>query len=589
MKLCALDFESWVDNECSLKKLPLDAYIRHPAWHVYMISVWDEKGLVHVGAPTAEARALLSGYDGYIAHNISFERAVLRRLDWTECLEGKTWVDTADLAVYFQVGRSLRWAQTFLLPDIPPKMELNLAAPKEFDAEGFWKGQSADNESIREYCAHDSELSWLLWTRWGHLWPAIERRISQVNAEAGDLGVLIDWPLLAKMKEEASRIAREAKAAIPYTPALSLLKLKIQCQKEGILPPASTSQANPDFTRWLDDHHERVPWVRQLQRFRKANRFAKIFQTMERMRREDDTIASRLLYYGAELTGRFAGTAGLNFQNFNREAWNEIDPRAVIVPRPGYKLAIADLSQIEPRCLNWLAGNMKFFDFVRQYGSVYVAAGMAWEILKSPDECSGPKKQLIKALVLGCGYGAGAITFQRVAKTYGIELTIVEAEERVNFFRTRSPEIVGYWYKLLREFERAGRTHKTRLPSGRILRYRNIRRARDVDDETGEKTELLADTRLDAHNMTRGIWHGKLCENVVSGCARDVFCEAVVRLADMGFRILFTAHDEVVAEVPEAAAEKHLAVMISELSRTPAWLPGIVLGAEGSIEERYLK
>jgi hypothetical protein len=577
--LASIDVETYVEKGYDLRNLTLEEYVADKRFRCYLISVWSEPGLVYCGPPTEEVHRHLADCDGFIAHNAGFERAVFRALGWANLVADHwCWYDTADLSVYLQCGRSLRSAAEVLLKDIPPKGDVDLFHPPDM----LWPGQVATNKEIADYCVHDARLSWLLYQRYAAFWPPVEQEISMLNLQWGEYGVAIDWSRLDQMRHDARTISRDATARVPYKPPLSIPKLGEHCRTLGIPAPTSTRQDSAEFEEWLEVHAEKVDFVAQLRRLRKANRFVRMFETMESMRRPDATIPCRLLYIGAEVTGRFSGTDGLNFQNFNRSAWEGIDPRSVIVARPGHKLVIADLSQIEPRCLAWAAGDTEFFDLVRQYQSVYVATGMKWGMIQAPEECTGPKKQLIKALVLGCGYGASAATFRRVAGTYGVQLSEDEAEERVRFFRASSPKICAFWERLMFEFRTAGDTYKCRLPSGRVLRYRQIRKNADG--------ELICSTRIDPHvPSVRRVWHGVLAENYVSGLARDVFVHGLIDMAMAGVKIRFTAHDEIVAEAPAADAEACLAQVMVSLTKVPEWMPGLLLGAEGKISDRYLK
>ncbi|NBW10122.1 MAG: hypothetical protein EBR82_19050, partial [Caulobacteraceae bacterium] len=130
----------------------------------------------------------------------------------------------------------------------------------------------------------------------------------------------------------------------------------------------------------------------------------------------DVTLPFSLLYWGAH-TGRFAGTGGINFQNFNKEPmFTEHDPlgkgvdvRGMLIPRKGKRFAIVDLSQIEPRCLNYLIGNEALLSKIRGGMAIYEAfarASMGWKGGKLKKE-SKYLYNLAKAQVLALGYGAG--------------------------------------------------------------------------------------------------------------------------------------------------------------------------------------
>lgn len=77
------------------------------------------------------------------------------------------------------------------------------------------------------------------------------------------------------------------------------------------------------------------------------------------------------------------------------------------------------------------------------------------------------------------------------------------------------------------------------------------------------------------------------CENLVQATARDVLMEAMLRLEDMGYHTAHRVHDELIIVVDKGQGERVLKIAEAEMSRTPVWAPGLPLGAEGKVAERY--
>ena len=72
--------------------------------------------------------------------------------------------------------------------------------------------------------------------------------------------------------------------------------------------------------------------------------------------------------------------------------------------------------------------------------------------------------------------------------------------------------------------------------------------------------------------------------------ARIVMSQAMLRIVDRGYRVVNTTHDELLCLVPkDGREEQHLEIIREEMIKTPDWLSGIPLDAEGSIGERYSK
>ena len=78
-------------------------------------------------------------------------------------------------------------------------------------------------------------------------------------------------------------------------------------------------------------------------------------------------------------------------------------------------------------------------------------------------------------------------------------------------------------------------------------------------------------------------------ENLIQAIARDCLAEAMMHLHEKGYRIVMHVHDEVIVEVPQENAKKHLQV-IEDIMGTPIhWAPGLYLTADGFISEYYRK
>jgi DNA polymerase len=355
-----------------------------------------------------------------------------------------------------------------------------------------------------------------------------------------------------------------------------------------------------------------------------------------------------LKYFGAH-TGRWSGDAKINMQNPRKDSvlinerglmetdddrcrsafkqqktagklpeWvtHEVNFRHLIIPRPGKKMIVSDLSQIEPRVLAWLCKDHDFLAELDSGQSPYIAHAkqtMGWEDDwtrdSHPDEYA-----LAKARVLGLGYGCGWKKFIVVAAAMaGLDITkddpefeIVEkfgpdgepydekisgygkrAREIVADFRSRSPNIVNLWYKLDGAFKSSvGEEFTLSLPSGREMKYPRVMRVvRMVPDEKGNpigKWVYTADVGL----RRVGFYGGKLTENWVQAIARDVFAERMLDIHESGINTLFSCHDELVAEVDQNVSVEDIQAM---MSKTPSWLPGCPVSAETKEVKHYTK
>ena len=82
---------------------------------------------------------------------------------------------------------------------------------------------------------------------------------------------------------------------------------------------------------------------------------------------------------------------------------------------------------------------------------------------------------------------------------------------------------------------------------------------------------------------------GKLTENLVQAIARDCLAEAIKRLVENGFKVLFHIHDEVIAEVPKNDNRFSLENAIKIMCQIPSWAEGLPLNADGFTNDYYKK
>ena len=83
-------------------------------------------------------------------------------------------------------------------------------------------------------------------------------------------------------------------------------------------------------------------------------------------------------------------------------------------------------------------------------------------------------------------------------------------------------------------------------------------------------------------------WGGRLVENIVQAFARDILAEAMLRLDDAGFPVVFSVHDEVIVEALETAS---VADVQRIMAQPVSWAPGLdkYLSADGYATPFYMK
>lgn len=586
----AVDFESYYDGDCSIKTLGPKGYFSHPLFDAYMVTVVGDDGLRYAGHPKDFDWSLLNGHRA-LSHNASFDESLYFfgvEKGWFPSCSPAEWQCTADLAAFLGLPRSLKGASAEALAvEVSKTTRDNMKGKK-------WDSMTDDFRSeVTEYAIVDSELCLRLWQELSHRWPQFERDISVLNRRITQRGLPIDTALLEQNLSKIKTNLFDAEQIIPwvgdYTP-LSRKAFNQQCRDQNIVPPASLAKDNPDTEKWFAEHQKSCPWAKSVQDYRRINAFLRKLEAFDHGTMSDGRYYGGMMYCGANPTARFSGSGGnLNLQNMPREEMFDVNFRHMIKPKDGYKLIVADLSQIEVRTLCYLAGDEKALELIRKSPDIYHAFGV---LLGMHDPKNGnlkdhdPKlRQKVKSIVLGCGYGMGANRFSEFSG-----MSLPESEAAVKTYRDRMTSVVKYWRELdndIRMSYSLERPLQMVLPSGREMNYGRLRRMKEVG-RNDRYRYLCKMVRHGAHRDL-SLWGGILTENMSQGFARDIFVDMMLRVDDAGHPVILHVHDEMVCEVPEDTAEEALKDILNIMSTPPEWAPTIPVAAEAHILDLYSK
>ena len=456
-KIFSFDTESFYSKDFTVQTLGAHKYAWDPRCDVYMISV-DDGEKPWAGAPSEFDFSLFNGAV-LVSHNAAFDQEIalakMAQGIWPK-FEPAEWHCTANMSSYLCNRRSLAEASSYLLGEKVSKGMRDYMKGKTWE-EAVREGKA---EEMLQYARDDARLCRELWVRFGHLWPEHERRLSWLTIEQGRRGVHIHRDRLEAGIQLLQRVELNAIDKLPWVktgraPA-SPHGVAEACRASGIpCPPVKAHDAD-GAAEWEEKYSASQPWIKALKDLRKAKKTLATLQTIKERLRPDGTLGFSLKYFGAH-TGRWAGDAGINFQNFNREpifvrddyslednravidakiklfeenpddpALNCLDVRGLLLPPPGMMIAAPDLSQIEPRGLSYLAGDDDLLNRIREGYPIYEAharATMGWNGGKLKEE-NKKGYALAKARVLGLGYGCGWEKFITVAKIMaGLDIT----------------------------------------------------------------------------------------------------------------------------------------------------------------------
>lgn len=582
----ALDFETYYDKECSVAVLGPIGYFTHRDFDAYMVCVVGDDGSSFVGHPKDFDWSLLEG-NRVLSHNAAFDETLYLfgiGMKWWPEVEYAEWHCTADMAAYCGHPRNLKGAAKYALGvDLSKETRDAMKGQK-------WDGMdSLFQEEVLEYATKDSEYCLALWQKLESSWPQRERDISVMNRKAVQGGLPIDTEYLEKCIATLNKELFMAEQNIPWIGEKKLLSREAfndECRKCGLEPPKSLAQDNEETERWYRAHSKKFLWIEATRNWRRINSLKKKLLSFQSATMQNGRYYGGLMYWGAH-TGRFSGSGGnLNLQNLPRSEMFGINMRSVICAREGKKLVAVDLSQIEVRTLHWLARDEAMLKRIKESDDIYEAFAIQFGLW---DESSGKLKNenpelrhKVKTMALGCGYGIGA---RRFAESSG--QSEKEAAASIAIYKKKLPKIPKYWKELnesLTAAHDADVEFDVELPSGRSLRYGKL-----YANKVARGVELVAKIIKGSNRVPMKLWGGVLAENAASALARDIFTDAMLRIREAGYWILFHVHDEVIVEVEDERADQALEDVTRILSTPPEWIPDIPLEAEGKILQRYEK
>jgi DNA polymerase len=223
----------------------------------------------------------------------------------------------------------------------------------------------------------------------------------------------------------------------------------------------------------------------------------------------------------------------------------------------------------------------------------------------------------------------GKNRFAETCVEKGLEVERRLTDLAVDSYRESHPAIVAYWDTAENACKEAIRNPNTvytagpvkvasngrwlfcRLPSGRTITYpmplvkwikKDFGHWKEVEttNSDGEVTiskvwikkimTIEAVTYMGINTAKQWVrkdtWGGSLAENWTQGIARDIMCEAQLRVKEAGFETLFSVHDEIISE---AQSDDRLEEYESLMTQVPKWAGGLPVGSEGMVCKRFRK
>jgi hypothetical protein len=624
MRFVVLDLETYFADDFTLSKMSTEAYIRDPRFKAHGGAIKWSKDHAAKWYDEVQLRYVLSQEDWsdvfLICHHAAFDGLILsHHYGVVPKMYGCT-MSMARLLYPIHVSVSLDSVRAQL--NFPPKRTpYNLFRGKRWE-----ELDQTTRQTLAEGCEDEVESIWKIFGILAKNFPVEEFEVVDsiirmfVNPVLqADTNLLADlWESEAKAKQQRMLdlgiVEADVQSAARFQALLEAEGVEIgykENPKKELIPAFAK---NDDFMLELLEHdNDRIRTLAEARIGAKSTLLQTRAETLGTMANRGP-LCVYLRYCGAA-TLRPTGGDGANWLNFKR---GSAIRRSILAPK-GYLLGPVDASQIEARCLVYLAGQDDAVEKWRTGEDLYCAQASACysEKIYKPkkgdprEEEMSAKRGMGKQCVLMCGYGASGPQFRRSAKAglYGppVELSSEQAQHFVNIYRKTNQKVVDYWKTSNRMIARlAGgppmewgpflvKDHKLILPSGQSMLYNTLEFHRPTQEEEclGQVREFERDGywRMRVKRGWKKMWGSKLTQNICEMVSRVIVSQAMIRIKrQYGIRSLNWPYDELLLLIPDdSKAEETLELCRLEMCKAPSWLPGIPLDAEASLGARYSK
>lgn len=446
-----------------------------------------------------------------------------------------------------------------------------------------------------------------------------------LDQEINDRGISLDMDVVTNAisidERSKEHLIKEMKKLTGLDNPNSVLQMKQWLSQKGLAIESLDKKTVAKLLKKAEEPLHSVLILRQ----RLAKSSVKKYQAMKNAVCEDGRARGMFQFYGANRSGRWAGRL-IQLQNLPQNHMPDLEQarsliknndydalkllyddipdtlsqliRTAFVPKESMKFVVADFSAIEARVLSFLAGETWRAEVFANGGDIYCAS--ASQMFRVPVEKHGINNHLRqkgKIAELALGYG-GSIGALKSMGALDMGLKEEELQPLVDAWRNANPMIVQFWWDVDRAVKTAVKqkiateTHGIRficksgmlfikLPSGRTLSY--------VKPRMGENKfggESVTYEGFGAAKKWERIesYGPKFVENIVQAISRDILIYAMRTLSHCF--ICGHVHDEIIIECSKNVS---VAAICEQMSKTPPWISGLLLRADGYETEFYKK
>ena len=502
-------------------------------------------------------------------------------------------------------------------------------------------------ELFKEYCKQDVVTERAILKRLNYFpVPEEEQELWQQDIRMNAFGVRVDSKLIeGALTIDGVSSAELTEEAINITGLQnpnSTAQLKVWVEKElsdSLEMDVELPGLRKEDVSMLLERNDLPKEIRRVLEIRQqlGKTSIKKYVAMETAKGADERVRGLTQYYGANLTGRWAGRL-VQLQNLPRNYLKTLDYarqlvkeknydgirflygnvpdtlsqliRTAFIPSKGHKFVVADFSAIEARVIAWLAGEQWVNEVFATHGKIYEATASQMfhvpieKIVKGNPEYSLRQKGKVATLALGYQGGTAALI---AMGALNMGLAEEELPDIVQRWRNANPRIRDLWYAVEQAALTTMQTAQPQGINGLIFRYEGElmygQSFLTVQLPSGRKLfypkPFLKENqfgKMAIHYYTVGqqtkkwevasTYGGKMTENIVQAIARDCLAETLRRIEQLGLQVVFHVHDEVIIDAPmEVTAEQICDLMAEPIS----WAPGLLLKGAGFESSYYMK
>lgn len=635
--LITLDFETYYDNQYSLKKIPTVEYLKHDLFKTHGVGIKLDHSQTEWFSDDEIQPALQNAFppnnkNTLLAHHTHFDGLILT---YIYKLIPHYYTDTLSMS------RGLFPGLPHNLGDLTARLQ-NDPTIKKGDALELTKGirdlTPELNIILGDYCINDVDITYLNYIGMK----------DYLNKEEMDLINLIvrmycephcylDTDMVKKHKKELQierqRIITESKITrnllvemgVEHNidPTLSEYEFQQKLLGSTIAWPTFVEKLGVPLPLKLNIKGKTIPAFGkndlpfqgiqrefpQFQHLWEARIATKSTSELSRCDRllkatlDNDIFPIPLKFSGAANSHRLSGDEKINMQNLKRGS----TLRRALKAETDYLIGTADSSQIEARVLCDLAGQEYVLEMFRQgidTYSILASQIYGFEVNKKDH----PLERFVgKTGRLGLGYQMGGPKFADTLRSGSmgpkVPIELKEANRIVyEVFRVENREIVKLWAIAQNEWLPHLLTGKDilvygplRIMKGRIilpndmaLEYANLQYSpNNQDEKPGEWSYYDGRKRVK-------IYGGKIIENVTQALARIIILYMGLDIdrwlldRNAGW-VIHSVHDETVSMILKTIEKEYEKAVIHIMKIPPDWMPNLPLDLEIAIGDRYEK